>query len=58
MAIRKPVQIDLETWKKLKIVAMRENKTMNDVLALLVNDRWEKGNKERRLPNSIVEGTL
>jgi macrodomain Ter protein organizer (MatP/YcbG family) len=58
MAIRKPIQVDLETWKKLKALSIRESKTMNDILALLVNDRWEKSNKERGIPNSIANDSL
>ena len=40
----KQVRLDIDTWKKLKIMSVNEDRTMRDIIKELINDK-ESNNK-------------
>jgi len=45
MESEKQVRLDKETWETLKIMSVKENKSMKQVIKEMVNDR-ESNNKQ------------
>ena len=42
MAEKKSIQIDKETWRKLKIISLAEESSINDIIRSLVDNYFVK----------------